>query len=333
MRRREFIVGLGSVVTWPLAVRAQQPVIGFLSSTAPTEARRRFSLDPFLHGLAETGFVEGRNIAIEYRWAEDKPDQLPGLAAELVRRQVALIAAIPNAPAALAAKAATQTIPIVFVIGGDPVDTGIVPNLPRPGGNVTGFTVFTDQLAAKRLELLHELLPNASLIALLMGPSDHITGVLKVTEDAAHRLGVQLVVLEVTGPDDFAAAFEKITQQRAAALSVGTDPLFLSYRDRIIALAARHAIPTAYFQREAVIEGGLASYGPNVPDAFRRAGVYAGRILKGEKPGDLPVQQPTKFELLVNLKTAKALGLTVPETLLVRADEVIDISGRRHGHD
>jgi putative ABC transport system substrate-binding protein len=308
---------------WPLAAQAQQPIIGFLFNTSPTEARRRFSLDPFLHGLAETGFVEGRNVAIEYLWSEDKPDQLPRLAAELVRRQVALIAAMPNAPAALAAKAATQTIPIVFVIGGDPVDTGIVPNLPRPGGNVTGFTVFTDQLAAKRLQLLHELLPNASLMALLMGPSDHITGVLKVTEDTARRLGVQLVVAEVTGPDDFEAAFAKISRQQAAALSVGTDPLFLSFRDRIVALAARHAVPTAYFQREAVIEGGLASYGPNVPDAFRRGGVYAGRILKGEKPGDLPVQRSTKFDLFINMKTAKTLGLTIPETLLATADEVI----------
>jgi putative ABC transport system substrate-binding protein len=323
MRRRDFIGGLGLTVVSVRAAQAQQPVIGFLSSTAPTEARRRFSLDPFLQGLAETGFVEGRNIAVEYHWAEDRPDQLPRLAAELVRREVAVIAAMPNAPAALAAKAATQTIPIVFVIGADPVDTGIVPNLPRPGGNVTGFTVFTDQLAAKRLQLLHELLPKASLMALLMGPSDHITGVLKVTEETARRLGVQLVVVEVTGPDDFAAAFAKISQQRAAALSVGTDPLFLSYRDRIIALAARDAIPTAYFQREAVIEGGLASYGPNVPDAFRRAGVYVGRILKGEEPGDLPVQRSTKIELFINMKTAKALGVTVPETLLATADEEI----------
>jgi putative ABC transport system substrate-binding protein len=323
MRRREFIAGLGLTVVSARAAQAQQPVIGLLSSTAPTEARRRFSLDPFLQGLAVTGFVEGRNITVEYRWAEDKPDQLPRLAAELVRRDVALIVAIPNAPAALAAKAATQTIPIIFVIGGEPVDTGIVPNLPHPGGNVTGFTVFTDQLAAKRLQLLHDLLPNASPMALLMGRSDRITGILKATEETARSLGVRLVVVEVTGPDDFAAAFAKISQQQAAALSVGTDPLFLSYRDRIIALAARHAIPTAYFWREAVIEGGLASYGPNVPEDFRRAVVYAGRILKGEKPGDLPVQRSTKIELFLNMKTAKTLGLTIPETLLAIAEEVI----------
>jgi putative ABC transport system substrate-binding protein len=323
MRRREFIAGLGGAAAWPVVVRAQQPIIGFHSSTAPTEARRRFSLDPFLQGLAEAGFVEGRNIAVEYRWADDKPELLPRLAAELVRREVALIFAMPNVPAVLAAKAATQTIPVVFAMGSDPVAAGIVPNLPRPGGNVTGFTVFTDQLAAKRLQLLHELLPNASIMAILIGPADHITGVLKVTEETARGLGVQLVIVEVTGPDDLAAAFTRISEQRVAALSVGNDPLLLSYRDRIIALAARHAIPTAYFQREAVIEGGLVSYGPNVPDAFRRAGVYAGRILKGEKPGDLPVQRSTKIDLFINLNTAKTLGLTIPETLLATADEVI----------
>jgi putative tryptophan/tyrosine transport system substrate-binding protein len=321
MRRREFIAGLGGAWAWPLVAQAQQPVIGFLSTTAPTEARRRFSLDPFLHGLAETGFVEGRNIAIEYRWAEDKPDQLPRLAAELVHRQVAVIVSM-STTAALAARAATQTIPIVFVAGADPVERGVVPSLARPGGNITGFTFFASELAAKRLELLYQLLPNASPMALLMGPSDRM-GTLKATDDAARALGVQLLVVEVAGPDDLAAAFARISQQRAAALLVGADPLFPSHRDRIIALAARHAIPTAYFQSEAVIEGGLLSYGPSVPDAFRGAGVYTGRILKGERPGDLPVQRSTKIELFINMRTAKALGLTIPEKLLATADEVI----------
>ena len=326
IRRREFIAALGGSAAWPLAARAQQPpmpVIGFLNSSTPTEARRRFNIDPFRRGLAETGFVEGRNVVIEYRWAQDQPDQLPGLAAELVRCQVAVIVTMANEPAVLAAKAATQTIPIVFLMGADPVQFGIVSNLPRPGGNITGFTAFTDELAAKRLELLHELLPSVPLLALLTNPTN-ITAELKVTEDAARRLGVQLLIVNAAGPDDFAAAFAKISEQRAAALSVSTDPLFTSYRDRIIALAARHAIPTAYYQREAVIEGGLASYGPDIPDVVRNAGVYTGRILKGEKPADLPIQRPTKIEVVINMKTAKALGLTIPLSLRVRADEVIE---------
>jgi putative ABC transport system substrate-binding protein len=326
IRRREFITLLGGAAAWPLAARAQQPTmpaIGLLNSSTATQARRRLTIDPFLRGLAETGFVQGRNIGIEYRWAEDQPDQLPRLAAELVRRQVAVIVTMTNEPAALAAKDATQRIPIVFLMGADPVEFGIVPNLARPGGNITGFTAFTDELAAKRLELLHDLLPNVSLLALLTNPTN-ITAELKVTEDAARRLGVQLLVVNAAGPDDFAAAFAKISEQRAAALSVSTDPLFTSYRDRIIALAARHAIPTAYYQREAVIEGGLASYGPDVPDGVRRVGVYTGRILKGEKPADLPIQRPTKIQLVINMKTAKALGLTIPLALFARADEVIE---------
>jgi putative ABC transport system substrate-binding protein len=324
LERREFITLLGGAAAWPLAARAQQvPVIGFLNGSAPTEARRQYNLGPFLRGLAETGFVEGRNIAIEYRWAEDRADRLPGLAAELVRRQVAVIVSMPNMSAALAVKAATQTIPIVFLTGADPVEFGIVTNLARPHGNITGFAIFTDELAAKRLELLHELLPNASPLAFLRNPAN-VSGELKVTQDAARRLGVQLLVVDATGPDDFVAAFAEISERRAAGVSVSTDPLFTSHRDRIIALAARHSIMTAHFQREAAIEGALASYGPDATEAAHQVGVYTGRILKGEKAGDLPVQRPTKIKLVINMKTAKALGLTIPETLLARADEVIE---------
>ena len=327
MRRREFITLLGgAAAAWPVAARAQQaamPVVGFLNGSTPTEARRRYNLLPFLSGLAESGFVEGRNIAIEYHWAEDRTDRLPEMAAELVRRRVAVIVSMPNMAAALAVKAATQTIPIVFLTGADPVAFGIVPNLARPSGNITGFAIFTDELATKRLELLHELLPNASTFAFLSNPAN-VTGELKVTQGAARRLGVQLLVVNASGPDDFGAAFAEISERRAAAVSVSTDPLFTSYRDRIIALAARHGIPTAHFQREAAIEGALASYGPDATEAARQVGAYTGRILKGEKPGDLPVQQPTKIELVINLKTAKALGLDVPPTLLARANEVIE---------
>jgi ABC-type uncharacterized transport system substrate-binding protein len=225
--------------------------------------------------------------------------------------------------AALAVKAATQTIPIVFLTGADPVEFGIVTNLARPHGNITGFAIFTDELAAKRLELLHELLPNASPLAFLRNPAN-VSGELKVTQDAARRLGLQLLVVDATGPDDFVAAFAEISERRAAGVSVSTDPLFTSHRDRIIALAARHSIMTAHFQREAAIEGALASYGPDATEAAHQVGVYTGRILKGEKAGDLPVQRPTKIKLVINMKTAKALGLTIPETLLARADEVIE---------
>jgi putative ABC transport system substrate-binding protein len=323
VRRREFIAGIVGAVAWPVAARAQpMQVIGFLNGSAPTEARRRYNLNPFLLGLAETGFVESRNIAIEYRWAEDHADRLPALAAELVHRQVAVIVCMPNMSAALAVKAATQTTPIVFLTGADPVEFGIVSNLARPGGNITGFTIFTDELSTKRLALLHELLPNASLLAFLTNPAN-VSGELKVTQDAARRLGVQLLVVNAIGPDDFGAAFAELSDRRAAAVSVSTDPVFTSHRDRIIALAARHGVPTAHFQREAAVEGALVSYGPDATEAARQVGVYTGRILKGEKPGDLPVQQATKFELVINLKTAKALGLTIPETLLATADEVI----------
>src|SRR5262249_12875155 len=247
MKRRAFIRLLGGAAAWPLAARAQQPtmpVVGFLNGSTPTEARRRYNLLPFLSGLAESGFVEGRNIAIEYHWAEDRTDRLPEMAAELVRRRVAVIVSMPNMAAALAVKAATQTIPIVFLTGADPVAFGIVPNLARPSGNITGFAIFTDELATKRLELLHELLPNGSTFAFLSNPAN-VTGELKVTQGAARRLGVQLLVVNASGPDDFGAAFAEISERRAAAVSVSTDPLFTSYRDRIIALAARHGIPTA----------------------------------------------------------------------------------------
>jgi putative tryptophan/tyrosine transport system substrate-binding protein len=327
VRRREFIAGLGSVAAWPLKARTQQaalPVIGYLNNSTPTEARRRLNLEPFLQGLAETGFVDGRTVTIESRWAEDRPELVPLLVTDLVRLPAAVIVTMSTAPTALAAKMATQTIPVAFLIGADPIKVGLVTSLARPGGNITGFTVFATELTEKRFELLRELVPTITSIALLFNPTNIFGETKEMPLIAAGKLGLRPVVLTATHPDEFEAAFATLIKERAGALVVGTDALFNTNRDKIIALAARHRVPTMYFGREAVLEGGLIAYAPRVPDSARAVGVYAGRLLKGEKPADLPVQQPTKFDLVINLKTAKALGLDMPPSFLALADEVIE---------
>jgi len=326
LKRREFMVLLGgAAATWPLAARAQQPtmpVIGLLSGTNREASR----LDAIWRGLNEAGYVEGRNVAIEYRWAEGRLDRLPALAADLVRRRVAVIVAIRSAAAALAAKAATATIPIVFSIGGDAVKLGLVSSLNRPGGNITGTTFLYNTLAPKRLELLHELVPNAAVIGLLVNPKNPASeSETSDTQAAARALGLKLIVQNASSSHDIDAAFTSFVQHRVDALTFAADAVFLdNCRDQLVALAARHAVPTMYFAREFTDAGGLMSYGGDMPDAYRLTGVYAGRILKGEKPADLPTQQATKVELIINLKTAKALGITVPLPLSGRADEVIE---------
>jgi ABC-type uncharacterized transport system substrate-binding protein len=322
MRRREFITLLGgAAATWPLAARAQQPampVVGFLRSGALTEDR----LTAFRQGLKEAGFVEGRDVAIEYRSAEDQ-DRLPLLVADLLRRPVALI--VGNTPSALAAKAATTTVPIVFMTGGDPVKDGLVARLNRPGGNVTGISFFTAELGAKQLGLLRELRPGAAPIAVLVDPKWPFTKrFVSELQAAALAVGQQLIVLDVSSDREIETAFTTLVQRGAVALHAGIGGFMSSRRERIVALAARHRIPAIYVWREAVAAGGLMSYAPSIIDTYRQAGIYAGRILKGEKPGDLPVMLPTKFEFVINLKTAKALGLEVPDRLLIAADEVIE---------
>ena len=324
MRRREFIKVIGGAAAWPLAARAQQPatpVIGFLSGVSPGPFAQR--LAAFRQGLNETGTIEGKNVKIEYRWAEGQYDRLPALANDLVGRRVAVIVAYTDA-AALAAKAATTTIPIVFLSGDDPVKLGLVESLARPGENITGVSWFGVDLVPKQLSLLHELVPNAAVIALLvdLNVPDAASRVSEV-QAAARTLGLQLVVLNARTASDIDVAFASLVRERAGALVVGAGGFLVSRRNQIIALAERHAIPAIYGFREYSIDGGLVSYGNDIPDAFHRAGVYTGRILKGDKPADLPVERTTKFELVINLKTAKALGLTVPRSLIAGADEVI----------
>jgi putative ABC transport system substrate-binding protein len=320
---------LGSAVAaWPLAARAQQrtmPVIGYLSSASPTQDAGR--LRGFRQGLRETGYVEGQNVAIEYRWAEGQLDRLPPLAADLVRRQVAVIAATGGNNSALVAMQATSTIPIVFTSSDNPVERGLVASINRPGGNVTGVSWFDAQLGPKRLGLLHELVPNATIVALLINPNNPESARQPAElQEAARAIGLQLVVLTATTADEVDTAFTAMVKNRAGVLLVGSDPFFANRREQLIALAAQHAIPTIYAdaRRELAEAGGLMIYGNSLADAYRRAGIHTGRILKGAKPSELPVDQATKFELIINLRTAKALGLTVPDTLLARTDEVIE---------
>jgi putative tryptophan/tyrosine transport system substrate-binding protein len=327
MRRRDFIAGLGLVGAWPLVARAQQPstavpVVGWLDGQSPETSREL--LPAFRKGLAETGYVEGRNVIIEYRWAENDNDRLSALAADLVRRDVAVIVANQTS-SALTAKAATQTIPIVFRIGSDPVALGLVASLNRPTGNLTGVALFGAEIAPKRLALLHELVPAIASIAMLVNPANpnYAQAETKDLQSAAHVLGVRVLVLNGGTESDIAAAFATLVEQKVSALLMSGDSFFATARQQILSLAARYAIPTMFENRAYVAAGGLLSYGTDRRDVDRQVGLYAGRILKGEKPADLPVVQPTKFDLVINLKTAKALGLTIPETLLATADEVI----------
>jgi putative ABC transport system substrate-binding protein len=331
MKRREFISLLGgaaaSYVSWPLAARAQQPgklpTIGFVGSDSPDLYADR--LRAFRLGLKSTGFIEGQNVAIEYRWAEGRNDNLPALTTDLVHRQVAVIVA-PTTPSVLAAKAATETIPIVFFVAGDPVDLGLVASLGRPSGNLTGATTLTLEVGPKWLQLLHEMVPNATSLALLINPTSPNLAETQSRDlqTAARSRGLQLHVLRASSDADFETAFESVARLRAAGLVISSDSFFFSRSNQLATLAARHAVPAIFGFREFVAAGGLMSYGGSLAESFRWVGVYAGRIVKGEKPADLPVQQSTKIELFINLKTAQALGLEVPPTLLTRADEVIE---------
>jgi putative ABC transport system substrate-binding protein len=326
MRRRDFITLVSGAATWPLAVQAQQPampVIGFLGGgSADTDADR---VRAFHQGLREIAYVEDTNVTIEYRWADGQYDRYPTLAADLVRRQVNVIVSSGGTPVALAAKAATATIPIVFQLAVDPVKFGLVTSLNRPGGNLTGVVTLNLEIAPKRLQLLHELVPTASVIALLVNPASPVAEPLSQTVQAAARtLGMQFHVVQSSTERDFDTAFASLVQLRAGGLVIGADALFTSRSEQLAALARRHAVPTIYQYRKFAAAGGLMSYGGSIADIYRQMGIYTGRILKGEKPADLPVQQSTKVELIINLTSAKALGITVPISLLGRADEVIE---------
>ena len=325
MKRRDFITLLGGAVAWPLAVRAQQsamPVIGYLQAGSPGPSARPVEI--FRQSLAEAGYVEGRNVAIEYRWAEGQYDRLQALAEELVRRQVAIIVAAPT-PAALAAKTATATIPIVFSAAGDPVKLGLVGSLARPGGNATGVNFFQAELGAKQLGLLHELVPTAARIGLLVNPANaNVEGVTQDVTAAAAVFGVRIDIVQARDSREIEAAFATLVRNKADALLVGADSFFFNRRLQLATLATRHAIPAIYFVRELAEAGGLMSYGTSVTDVYRQLGVYTGHILKGAKPAELPVVQSTKFELVINLPTARALGLIIPPGVLAIADEVIE---------
>ena len=324
MRRRQFIAFLGgAATTWSLPARAQQSIIGFLSARSPTDSERLVAA--FREGLKDGGYSEGQNVAIEYRWAEGDFERLPSLANELVRRPAAVLVTAGGNGAAIAAKAATSKIPIIFVVGTDPVEDGLVASLSRPGGNMTGVTLMTSELGAKRLGLLRELMPGVGLIAVLLNASSPASqNQSKDFEAAAQSIGQQILQLSAANDEDMERAFATISQRRADALVVMPDPFFNTRRDKIIALTARYAVPAIYDSRDSAVAGGLMSYGTSYAPVYREAGRYAARVLKGERPDDLPVLQPTKFELVINVKTAKVLGLTIPDKLLVAADELIE---------
>jgi putative tryptophan/tyrosine transport system substrate-binding protein len=324
MNRRTLIGLLGGAAAWPLAVRAQQPampVIGFMSGRSPEDSAPL--LAAFRQGLSEAGFVEGENVAIEFRWARGDYDRLPALAAELVGRRVAVLAALGGEASSAAAKQATSTIPTVFGMGGDPIKAGLVDSFNRPGRNATGFTILSTQLEPKRLGLLRELVPGAPLIGALLGPTP-VQGQLQDIEDATRKIGQRLFVANARNDTELNAAFVSLVQQRVGAVLVAASAYFDTRRDRIVALAAENRLPAMYHLREYPKSGGLISYGPHITDSYHQAGIYVGRILKGAKPADLPVLQPTKFNLVINLKTAKALDLVVPNSMQLLADEVIE---------
>jgi putative tryptophan/tyrosine transport system substrate-binding protein len=323
MKRREILSLIGGAAAWPFAARAQHPVIGFINAASPKAYARMLSA--FHKGLSETSYIEDQNVKIDYRWAQGEVSRIPALAAELVRREVSVIAAT-GTPAAVAAKAATTTIPIVFEIGSDPIRLGLVASLNRPGGNVTGIAQLAVEVAPKRLELLHEMVPTARVIGLLVDPTDQAVSenTRQGVQAAARGLGLELHVLNVSTDHDLDAAFAKLTELRAGGLVVSGGQFFNSRSAQLAARTLQHALPTIFPYRDLAAEGGLMSYGSSLTDAYRLTGVYTGRVLKGEKPADLPVQQATKVELIINLRTAKALGITVPLPLSGRADEVIE---------
>jgi len=327
MRRREFVFLFGGTVTWPLAARAQQsakPVIGFLSISSP--GPHAPFVAAFNQGLRQLGFTEGQNLAIEYRWAEGQYQRLPALAADLIHRKVDVIAAVSGDVSIRAAISANSITPVVFITGGDPVQSGFVTSLARPGGNVTGFSIISEELIAKRFELLAELVPQVRTIALLVNPGYHraAEGMIPRVQQAASAKGIRLHIVHASAKDEFEPAFASLAGLKADALIVGTDPFFSSQREQIVTLASRYAVPAIYEWQEFAAAGGLISYGTSLTSVYREVGVYIGKVLKGAKPADLPIQQPTNFELVINLRTAKALGLTVPPTLLTAADKVIE---------